>query len=100
MKTKIVLWGTNEKEEKILITVELLEEENSVQVLTFKEDVATELFYNQMMNQWREGQPVPLPEHETIVRPLTMTESLLPDNLWLCGLVFFIWRVAATCDRK
>ena len=81
MKTKIVLWGTNAKDEKVLLAVDLLEETNSVQILIFKEEVATELFYNQMMNQWREGQPVPLPDHDTIVRPLTMTENLLPDDL-------------------
>lgn len=77
-----MLWGTNEKDEKVLIAVELVELENQVKVHTFPEEVATEEFYNQMMNQWREGQPVPFPEgHAEMDRPLSMSESILPDEL-------------------
>lgn len=82
MKTRIVLWGNNDKQEKVLIAIELIEAESNVQITTFPEDVATELFYNQMMNQWREGEIIPFPDpHEMIVRPLTITDGLLPDNL-------------------
>ncbi len=82
MKTKIVLWGHDEKDEKVLIAIELLEDKNKVRVITFPENVATEEFYNQMMNLWREGQPVPFPDgHGEIERPLSMTDNLLPDTL-------------------
>ena len=35
---------------------------------------ATEAFYNQMMNLWRDNQPIVFPEnHEEITRPLTLS---------------------------
>ena len=82
MKTKVVLWGENEKEEKVLIGIELIEADNVVRIHTIPEQAATESFYNQMMNQWRNGQELSMPETAVVVdRPLTMTESLLPDEL-------------------
>lgn len=82
MKTKIVVWGTNENEEKVLIGVELLETDNKVRIYTFPEIEATEEFYNKMMNIWREGMELTFPEnHQVIDRPLSITESILPDNL-------------------
>ena len=82
MKTKIVLWGANEKDDKLLLAIELLEKENQIGIHTFSENIATELFYNQMMNIWRDGGQVPFPEgHEYTTRELKMAESLLPDNI-------------------
>ncbi|MEE9374216.1 MAG: hypothetical protein V3V00_14275 [Saprospiraceae bacterium] len=82
MKTKIVLWGANEKDEKILLAIELLELENQIGIYTFNENQATEEFYNKMMNIWRDGGQVPLPEgYEYATRELKMTEGILPDNL-------------------
>ncbi len=82
MKTRIVIWGTNEKDEKLLIGIALNAAENKVDIYTFPEKQATEVFYNLMMNQWREGSELEFPEeYSHIERPLTMTESLLPENL-------------------
>ena len=82
MKTRIVLWGENAQDEKILIAVELLEKENQVKVTTFPELIATEEFYTKMMNIWREGNELPFPEeHTEIIRELSITESLLPDDI-------------------
>jgi len=82
MKTKIVLWGANEKDEKLLLAIELLEKENQIGIHTFSESIATEEFYNKMMNIWRDGGQVPFPEeHEYLVRELKMAEGILPDNL-------------------
>ena len=82
MKTKIVLWGENEKDEKILLGIQLLDSLNVIRIHVTPEAQATEVFYNQMMNQWREGQEVSMPEStEVIDRPLSMTEGLLPDNI-------------------
>ena len=82
MKTKIVLWGSNENDEKLLIAIELLEKENKVKIHTFPAGETTEAFYNQMMNLWRNGGQVIFPEnHHVQERPLSLTESLLPDDL-------------------
>lgn len=82
MKTKVVLWGTDEHENKVLIGVELKEQENKVRVHTFPEQVATEEFYIKMMNLWREGQEIPFPDgHQEVDRPLSITEDLIPENL-------------------
>lgn len=82
MKRKIVLWGTNEKEEKILVALHLQDKEGKVNLYTFDENIATEDFYNQMLNQWREGAQVDFPEGHTLTeRPLTIADSILPDEI-------------------
>lgn len=82
MKRKIVLWGTNEKEEKILVALHLQDKEGSVKLYTFDEQLATEDFYNKMLNQWRENQEVEFPEGHTVQdRPLNMSDSILPDDI-------------------
>lgn len=82
MKKKIVLWGTDETDKKILLALELLAEENKVKLFSFPEEIATEEFYNQMMNEWREDLEVSFPkDHKTVDRPLSMTEDLLPEDI-------------------
>lgn len=82
MKKKIVLWGTDETDKKVLLALELLAEENKVKLFSFPEETATEEFYKQMMNEWREDREVPFPEtFKTMDRPLSMTEDLLPEDI-------------------
>ncbi len=82
MKTKVVLWGQNASNEKILVALELLEKDNKVMVYTFPLEVATEKFYQSMLDTWREGKPLEFPQpHQAIERPLSITESLLPDDI-------------------
>ena len=82
MKRKIVLWGTNEKEEKILVALHLLDKEGKVNLYTFNENIATEEFYTSMLNQWREGVDVPFPDgHTAVERPLSISDSILPDDI-------------------
>ncbi len=82
MKRKIVLWGTNEKEEKILVALHLQDKEGIVKLYTFNEQQATEDFYNKMLNQWRENQEVEFPEgHSVQDRPLNISDSILPDEV-------------------
>jgi len=82
MKTKLVLWGTNEKEEKVLIALELRPSESKVNVYTFPESLATEEFGKKMFDEWRNGQAVLFPEgYQTMERELSLTEPLLPDTI-------------------
>jgi len=82
MKNKLVLWGTNDQNARVLIALELLPQENLVKSYIFPEDIATEAFSNTMLNQWRDGQTVEFPEGFIAgERELTLSESILPPNV-------------------
>ena len=82
MKTRIVLWGTTEKEEKVLVAIELVEAENMVKTYLFEEAEATEIFYNRMLNEWRYENDIEFPESTRVFeKPLTIAEDILPDGL-------------------
>jgi chromosome segregation ATPase len=82
MKNKLVIWGTNAQEEKVLIALELQTGTNKVMLYTFPEAIATEEFAGKMMSEWRNGQTLEFPEgHSTQERELSVTESLLPEGL-------------------
>ena len=84
MKNKLVVWGTNTENEKVLIALELQAEANKVLLYTFPEAIANEEFVNAMMQDWRNGKEVDFPEgYTTIERELSVTENLLPDHLKL-----------------
>ena len=82
MKTKLVLWGTNANDERTLIAMELRPELNQVGMWMFPESIATDEFAKQLFDEWRESKEVPFPEGFTYrEQELTMTESLLPDDI-------------------
>jgi hypothetical protein len=84
MKTKIVLWGTNAQEERVLIALQLLTAENKVRTYTFPESVATPEFSNKLMNEWRNGKDddtTILEGGNLIEKDLSITESILSDDL-------------------
>ncbi len=82
MRRKLVLWGSNEKDEKLLVALELLEKENVVNIFTFPENVATEDFYKSMSEKWKDDIEVEFPSgFSKIERKLSVSDSLLPDEL-------------------
>ncbi|MFZ1678670.1 MAG: hypothetical protein WAT91_15420 [Saprospiraceae bacterium] len=82
MKTRIVMWGNNEKDQKVLIAISLKAEDNVVDLYTFPFETTSEEFYNLMLNEWRESHEVPFPEGYTHTeRPLTASDNILPENL-------------------
>lgn len=82
MKSKIVVWGHNAADEKILVAIELLEKENTVKIHSFVEQVVSEEFYNSLRNDWKNGKDVEfVAEHKTIERTLSVTEDLLPEDI-------------------
>jgi archaellum component FlaC len=83
MKTKIVLWGTNAQDERVLIALQLIAADNKVRIYTFPESVATPEFSNKLMNEWRNSK-----DEETLLeggtlleRDLSIADSILPDDL-------------------
>lgn len=82
MKTKLVLWGTNAQDERILVAVELLADDNQVKIYTFPDAVATDEFYKKMMDEWRNNKEVTFPEaHAVTERGLNVTDALLPETI-------------------
>lgn len=82
MKTKLVLWGTNAQDERVLVALELLPQENAVKAYTFPEAIATEEFSQRLLDEWRDGKPVEFPEgYVTEEKELTLTESILPKGI-------------------
>lgn len=82
MRRKAVLWGSNEKDEKILVALELLEKENVVVIYTFPASTATEAFYKDMSEKWRDDIDVEFPGGYTkIERKLSVSDSILPDEI-------------------
>lgn len=82
MKTKIVLWGKTEKDEKVLVAVELVEAENLVRTYVVPENEATEVFYNRMLNEWRFDTEIEFPDGtHHFDKQLTLTEDILPEGL-------------------
>lgn len=82
MKTKLVLWGANAQDERILVAVELLADDNQVKIYTFPEAVATDEFYQKMMDEWRNDKEVEFPEaHMVTERGLNITDALLPESI-------------------
>ncbi|AEE49179.1 hypothetical protein [Haliscomenobacter hydrossis] len=82
MKTKLVLWGTNAQNERLLIALELMPEENKVKAFTFPEQIATEEFSQLMLKEWRDGNAVEFPEGFSVEeRELTLSGSILPDGV-------------------
>ena len=83
MKTKLVLWGTNAQDERVLIAMQLRAADNKVDIWTFPEAIASPDFAQKMLNEWRNSaEQIEFPEGYTHMdRELTVTESLLPDDI-------------------
>ena len=83
MKTKLVLWGTNVQNDRVLIAMQLRADDNKVNIWTFPEAIASPEFAQAMLNDWRnDANEVTFPDGATLVeRELTVAESLLPADL-------------------
>lgn len=82
MKQKLVLWGSNEKEERLFLAIELVEKENMVKIHAIPEEKATQELVEDLTNKWRDNIEVAMPDGiETIERPLSVSDSILPDHI-------------------
>jgi chromosome segregation ATPase len=83
MKNKLVLWGTNPENEKLLIALELHAETSKVMLYIFSEAVANEALVQKVMHEWRDSEGAEaLPEGAQIMeRELSVTGDILPENI-------------------
>ena len=82
MKSKLVLWGTTEQNDRVLIAMELRAEDNKVHTWMFPEGIASPEFSLQMVNDWRNGATVAFPEGFThTATDLTLTDTLIPKGI-------------------
>lgn len=81
MKSKLVLWGKNPKEERVLLALELLEETNKIDVHEIPEAVVTQELENQLMNEWKEENSIRFPDGSSQLSiDLKLIGDLLPEG--------------------
>ena len=82
MKTKLVLWGANAAQERVLIAMQLRASDNKVSLWAFDEAAATPEFAQKLLNDWRNTVAMPAPEGAIFEseRELSVTEGLLPAD--------------------
>jgi chromosome segregation ATPase len=85
IKNRFATWALNEKEEKILVTLELNTDNFNVDIQTLKgADVNTE-FADSVLKNWVDGGDVVFPDStEKMSRSFT-DESILPENIKIEG---------------
>ncbi len=82
MRNRIALWGRDAQEKRVLITIELQPTDNVVRIETFPEKLVSDEVYKLFMDNWRKNKEAELPEADRVIaRELSVTESLLPDDL-------------------
>jgi len=82
MMTKIVIWATDAKEEKNLLTLELKAKENKVEIWSVPEKDVTDQLEADLIGKWKKNQAVALPESAVQMdRPLSISENILPDDI-------------------
>jgi hypothetical protein len=82
MKNRIVLWGQNADDDRLLMSIQLLPEANQIEIKTWKEPKANEDLYKLLFESWRNDKEAELPEPDAeIQRPLSVSNTLLPDEL-------------------
>ena len=82
MKTNLVVWGTNANDEKVLILMELMADDNKVVIKTIPENLVSDELEKKLMDEWRTGSAVELPEGiTTIENELSVADNILPEDL-------------------
>ncbi|PHI21612.1 hypothetical protein CEQ90_02015 [Lewinellaceae bacterium SD302] len=82
MRNRIVVWGRNAQEERVLIGLELLASQNIVKIETFTEKDVSDEVYKKFMDKWRKSEEVELPDpHKAYARELSVTDGILPEEL-------------------
>lgn len=83
MKTKLVLWGTSNQNDRVLIALHLRANDNKVTIYVIPDKQVTEELQTKLFSEWRGGQvDITFPEGTTILdRDMSVTENILPEHL-------------------
>lgn len=82
MRNRIVVWGTDAQDQKVLLAIALEADDNKIDIWSIPDRDCTEDFFKKMMSEWREGKDMDLPPSTShISRELTMAESILPEEI-------------------
>lgn len=81
MKSKLVLWGKNPEEQKVLLALSLQEDDKKVSIYVFPEEVITVELENQLHKDWKAGDEVNFPaETKKFEKELSLVNDLLPEG--------------------
>lgn len=81
MKDKIVFWGSDENNQKILVTVRLRAEDKKVDIWTFPHEKLEEEFAEKMLGDWDEIDVDSFPDYATHIEREVTANDLLPENI-------------------
>ena len=83
MKSKLVLWGNDASDTKVLVALQLRPEDNKVDVWTFPVAMVTDEFSRTMLHEWRDGSDVEFPDggFTHLERDLAAADTILPDDI-------------------
>jgi len=81
MKSRVIVWGRDSEQHKVLLALMLNPVENKIQVLSFPEDVVTAEFENLLNNEWKAEHEMTFPEgYKQMEVELTAAGSILPEG--------------------
>ncbi len=81
MKDKIVFWGTNDKNQNVLVTLRLRAADNKVDIWMFEKSTITPEFVDKMFEDWDNIDVATLPEPYEYLEHDMSSPSILPDTI-------------------
>ncbi len=82
MRSRLIVWGVNAADQRVLLAIALNADENKVDIWSIPEKSITEEYFNELMTKWREGHELAMPEETTHeITELTHAEGILPEHI-------------------
>lgn len=83
MKTKLVLWGTSNQNDRVLLALHLRANDNKVTIYVIPDKQVTEDLQTKLFGDWRSGHTdIAFPEGTTTIeRDMSVAENILPEQL-------------------
>lgn len=85
IKNRFSTWALSEKDEKILVALELNTQNLQVEIKTIPATILTDELSQNILNNWVAGEDVNFPEGTTTTSSSFTDESILPDSIKVDG---------------